>query len=219
VNETLTVLNSINERLGLVLEILSTDSVTEKPKYVEVAEKVLATANAALEEVIPAEIEEVSDETPSNENIEIGSIVTYAGDRETLAGKQGTIVDFANAWVVVAFDGEGNHAKCRKSELTLGGNEQPPEVTEVEVVKAEAEEVAKSLFDDEAAIYKIEKGSYKEYRDIHAIYSDVKKTIGNKKYLRFRAKKVVGDDTLTQEMCHRYLIGVQDEEYLKEVGQ
>lgn len=217
-NETLTVLNSINEKLGLVLEILSADSAPVKPKYVEVAEEVLATANAALEEVIPAEIEEVSNETPSNENIEIGSIVTYTGDRETLAGKQGTVVDFANAWTVVTFDGEGKHTKCRKSELTLGANEQPPEVTEVEVVKAEAEEVAKSLFDDEAASYKIEKGSYKEYRDIHAIYSDVKKTIGNKKYLRFRAKKVVGDDVTTQEMCHRYLIGVQDEEYLKEVG-
>jgi hypothetical protein len=219
VNETLTVLNSINEKLGLVLEKLSADQPIVKPKYVEVAEKVLATANAALEEVIPAEIEEVSNETPSNENIEVGSIVTYTGDREALAGKQGTVVDFANAWTVVTFDGEGSHTKCRKKDLTLAGNEQPPEVTEVEVVKAEAEEVAKSLFDDEAAIYKIEKGSYKEYRDIHAIYSDVKKTIGNKKYLRFRAKKVVGDDVTTQEMCHRYLLGVQDEEYLKEVGQ
>jgi len=219
VKETLTVRNSINENLRLVLEILSADQPIVKPKYVEVAEKVLATANAALEEVIPAEIiEEVSTETPSNENIEIGAIVTYTGDREALAGKQGTVVEFANAWTVVAFDGEGSHSKCRKSDLTLVGNEQPPEVTEVEVVMAEVEEVAKSLFDDEAASYKIEKGSYKEYRDIHAIYSDVKKTIGNKKYLRFRAKKVVGDDVTTQEMCHRYLIGVQDEEYLKEVG-
>ncbi len=131
-------------------------------------------------------------------------------------------MDFANAWTVVTFEGEGSHTKCRKSELTLGANSypgQPPEVTEVEVVKAEAEEVAATLFDDEAATHKIEKGSYKEYRDIHAIYSDVKKTAGNKKYLRFRAKKVVGDDVTTQEMCHRYLLGVQDEEYLKEVGQ
>ena len=218
-NETLTVLNSINEKLGLVLEKLSADQPIVKPKYVEVAEKVLATANDALEEVIPAEIEEVSDETPSNENIEIGSIVTYTGDRSELAGKRGTVVELRNAWTVVAFDNEGSHSSCRKKDLTLGGNEQPPEVTEVEVVKAEAEEVAKSLFDDEAASYKFEKGSYKEYRDIHAIYSDVKKTTGNRKYLRFRAKKVVGDDVTTQEMCHRYLIGVQDEEYLKEVGQ
>ena len=218
-NETLTVLNSINEKLGLVLEKLSADQPIVKPKYVEVAEKVLATANAALEEVIPAVTEEVSDETPSNENIEIGSIVTYTGDRSELAGKRGTVVELRNAWTVVAFDNEGSHSSCRKKDLTLAGNEQPPEVTEVEVVKAEAEEVAKSLFDDEAASYKFEKGSFKEYRDLHAIYSDVKKTLGNRKYLRFRAKKVIGDDVTTQEMCHRYLIGVQDEEYLNEVGQ
>ena len=218
--ETLTVLNSINENLRLILEILSADQPIVKPKYVEVAEKVLATANAALEEVIPAEIiEEVSTETPSNENIEIGAIVTYTGDREALAGKQGTVVDFANAWVIVALDGEGSHSKCRKSDLTLAGNEQPPEVTEVEVVMAEAKQVAESLFDEEAANHKFEKGSYREYRDIHAIYSDVKKSLANKKYLRFRAQNVILEDATTQEMCHRYLIGVQDEEYLKEVGQ
>jgi len=218
VKETLTVLNSINEKLGLVLEILSADQPIVKPKYVEVAEKVLSAGNAALEEVIPAVIEEVSTETPSNENIEVGSIVTYTGDRGELAGKRGTVVDLRNAWTVVNFDNEGDHTKCRKSELTLAGNEQPPEVTEKEVVVAEEKAVAESLFDDEAASHKIEKGSFKEYRDIHAIYSDVKKALGNKKYLRFRAKKVIGDDALTQEMCHRYLIGVQDEEYLKEVG-
>ena len=43
--------------------------------------------------------------------------------------------------------------------------------------------------------------------------------VGNRKYLRFRATKVIGGDTLTQEMCHRYLVGIQDEEYLNEVGQ
>ena len=119
----------------------------------------------------------------------------------------------------MAFDGEGKHTKCRKSELTLGANEQPPEQTEKEVVVAEEKAVAESLFDEEASGHKIEKGSFKEYRDIHAIYSDQKKMVGNRKYLRFRAKKVIGGDTLTQEMCHRYLVGIQDEEYLNEVGQ
>ena len=57
-NETLTVLNSINEKLGLVLEMLSADSTPVKPKYVEVAERVLSVGNAALEEVVPAIIEE-----------------------------------------------------------------------------------------------------------------------------------------------------------------
>ena len=217
--ETLTILNSINEKLGLVVEMLSADSAPVKPKYVEVAEKVLSVGNEALEEVIPAVIEEVSTETPSNETLEIGSIITYTGDREGLSGKRGTVVEVRGAWVVVAFDGEGKHTKCRKSELTLGANEQPPEQTEKEVVVAEEKAVAESLFDEEASSHKIEKGSFKEYRDIHAIYSDPKKMVGNRKYLRFRAKKVIGDDTLTQEMCHRYLIGVQDEEYLNEVGQ
>jgi hypothetical protein len=214
VKETLTILNSINEKLGLVVEMLSADSAPVKPKYVEVAEKVLSVGNEALEEVIPAVIEEVSTETPSNETLEVGSIITYTGDREVLSGKRGTVVEVRGAWVVVAFDGEGKHTKCRKSELTLGTNEQPPEQTEKEVVVAEEKAVAESLFDEEASSHKIEKGSFKEYRDIHAIYSDQKKMVGNRKYLRFRAKKVIGDDTLTQEMCHRYLIGIQDEEYL-----
>jgi hypothetical protein len=103
--------------------------------------------------------------------------------------------------------------------LTLGANEQPPEQTEKEVVVAEEKAVAESLFDEEASSHRFEKGSYKEYRDIHAIYSDQKKMLGNRKYLRYRAQNVIGGDTLTQEMCHRYLIGVQDEEYLNEVGQ
>ena len=212
--ETLTILNSINEKLGLVVEMLSADSAPVKPKYVEVAEKVLSVGNEALEEVIPAVIEEVSTETPSNETLEVGSIITYTGDREVLSGKQGTVVEVRGAWVVVAFDGEGKHTKCRKSELTLGANEQPPEQTEKEVEVAEEKAVAESLFDEEASSHKIEKGSFKEYRDIHAIYSDQKKMVGNRKYLRFRATKVIGGDTLTQEMCHRYLVGIQDEEYL-----
>ena len=219
VKETLTVLNSINEKLGLVLEMLSADSAPVKPKYVEVAEKVLSVGNAALEEVIPAIIEEeVSQEAQTNEEMEIGSIITYTGDREELADKRGTIVDLRNAWVVVAFDGSGDHTKCRKSQLTLA-SEQPPEETEKEVEVAEEQAVAETLFDDEAACFKIEKGSFKEYRDLHAIYSDQKKMVGNRKYLRFRAVKVVGDDTLTQEMCHRYLLGVQDEEYLHQIHQ
>ena len=212
--ETLTILNSINEKLGLVVEMLSADSAPVKPKYVEVAEKVLSVGNDALEEVIPAVIEEVSTETPSNETLEVGSIITYTGDREVLSGKRGTVVEVRGAWVVVAFDGEGKHTKCRKSELTLGANEQPPEQTEKEVVVAEEKAVAESLFDEEASSHRFEKGSYKEYRDIHAIYSDQKKMLGNRKYLRYRAQNVIGGDTLTQEMCHRYLIGIQDEEYL-----
>ena len=222
--ETLTILNSINEKLGLVVEMLSADSAPVKPKYVEVAEKVLSVGNEALEEVIPAVIEEVSTETPSNETLEVGSIITYTGDRGVLSGKQGTVVEVRGAWVVVAFDGEGKHTKCRKSELTLGANEQPPEQTEKEVEVAEEKsgwepEGLTDTFDEVASSHKIEKGSFKEYRDLHAIYSDQKKMVGNRKYLRFRATKVIGDDTLTKEMCHRYLIGVQDEEYLKEVGQ
>lgn len=233
--ETLTILNSINEKLGLVVEMLSADSAPVKPKYVEVAEKVLSVGNDALEEVIPAVIEEVSTETPSNETMDrdmaiamailgvpslnVGSIITYTGDREVLSGKRGTVVEVRGAWVVVAFDDEGKHTKCRKSELTLGANEQPPEQTEKEVAVAEEKsgweaEGLTDTFDEEASSHRFEKGSYKEYRDIHAIYSDQKKMLGNRKYLRYRAQNVIGGDTLTQEMCHRYLVGIQDEEYL-----
>ena len=214
--ETLTVLNSINEKLRLVVEMLSATTGQVKPKYVEVAEKILAASNATLEEVIPADtIEAVSEETPLNEELEIGSIITYIGDRKTLSGKQGTIVEVKNAWVVVAFDGEGKNSRVNHDELTLGVSEQPPEETQVEALIAEEEAVAEALFDDEAASYKIERGSFKDYRDIHAIYSDQKKMVGNRKYLRFRALKVMGGDALTQEMCHRYLVGIEDEEHMK----
>lgn len=222
-NETLTVLNSINEKLGLIVEAMNLD----KPAYVKVAEQTLEVSNAKVEEIVPVvqEKEEaltVSEEAQLNE-IAIGSRVTYTGEeREALLGKIGTVVDLRKAWTVVRFDDDGGDTKCRKKDLSLAGNEQPPEKTEAEVVVEEASQKepqveSESAFDEEAASFKFEEGSYRQYRDIHAIYSDTKKTEGNRRYLRFRAKNVVKGDTVAKEMCHRYLIGVGDEVYLKEV--
>ena len=108
-----------------------------------------------------------------------------------------------------AFDDQGSDTKCRKKDLSLENNEQPPEKTEVEVAE-EATEPAQeefssglmmeSTFDEEAAGFKFSEGSYKQYRDIHAIYSDTKKTEGNRRYLRFRAKNVVKGDTLAMNV-------------------
>ena len=222
-NETLTVLNSINEKLGLIVEAMNLD----KPAYVKVAEQTLEASNAKVEEIVPVvqEKEEalpVSAEAQLNE-IAIGSRVTYTGEeREALLGKIGTVVDLRKAWTVVRFDDDGGDTKCRKKDLSLAGNEQPPEKTEAEVAVEEASQKepqveSESAFDEEAASFKFEEGSYRQYRDIHAIYSDTKKTEGNRRYLRFRAKNVVKGDTVAKEMCHRYLIGVGDEVYLKEV--
>ena len=223
-NETLTVLNSINEKLGLLVNAL----ILEKPHYVEVAKKALEVQNALVEGTLPVvqqkeeEAQPASTEETQTNEIAVGSRVTYTGkDREALFGLVGTVVDLRNAWTVVRFDDQGSDTKCRKKDLSLENNEQPPEKTEVEVAEEATEPVAEaeSAFDEEAAGFKFSEGSYKQYRDIHAIYSDAKKTEGNRRYLRFRAQNVVKGDEVAKEMCHRYLIGVGDEVYLKEVGQ
>lgn len=223
-NETLTVLNSINEKLGLIVKAMQ-----GKPAYVKVAEKTLEASNATVEEVVPVvqqneeEAQPASTEETQTNEIVIGSRVTYTGkDREALFGLVGTVVDLRNAWTVVRFDDQGSDTKCRKKDLSFANNEQPPEKTEVEVAEEATEIVpleAEFTFDDEAAGFKFAEGSYKQYRDIHAIYSDAKKTEGNRRYLRFRAQNVVKGDLLAKEMCHRYLIGVADEVYMKEVRQ
>ena len=240
-NETLTVLNSINEKLGLIVMAMQ-----GKPAYVKVAEQTLEASNATVEKVVPVvqeneeEAQPASTEETQTNEIVVGSRVTYTGkDREALFGLVGTVVDLRNAWTVVRFDDQGSDTKCRKKDLSLENNEQPPEKTEVEVVEeaeaqrnvvvegrviAASEVLAaddddremRAFFDEEAAGFKFTEGSYKQYRDIHAIYSDPKKTEGNRRYLRFRAQNVVKGDTVAKEMCHRYLIGVQDGEYLKE---
>jgi hypothetical protein len=224
VNETLTVLNSINEKLGLIVMAMQ-----GKPAYVKVAEQTLEASNATVEEVVPVvqeneeEAQPASTEETQTNEIVVGSRVTYTGkDREALFGLVGTVVDLRNAWTVVRFDDQGSDTKCRKKDLSLENNEQPPEKTEVEVAEEATETVpleAEFTFDEEAAGFKFSEGSYKQYRDIHAIYSDAKKTEGNRRYLRFRAQNLVKGDEVAKEMCHRYLIGVGDEVYLKEVSQ
>ena len=229
-NETLTVLNSINEKLGLIVNAMNLD----KPAYVKVAEQTLEASNATVEETVPVvqqneEAQPASTEETQTNEIVVGSRVTYTGkDREALFGLVGTVVDLRNAWTVVRFDDQGSDTKCRKKDLSLENNEQPPEKTEVEVAEEATEPVPTypsystdgwGVFDEEAAGFKFSEGSYKQYRDIHAIYSDPKKSAGNRRYLRYRAQNLVKGDTLAAVMCHRYLIGVADEVYLTELGQ
>ena len=56
-NETLTVLNSINEKLGLIVEAMNLD----KPAYVKVAEQTLEVSNAKVEEIVPVVQEKKND--------------------------------------------------------------------------------------------------------------------------------------------------------------
>lgn len=238
-NETLTVLNSINEKLGLLVNAL----ILEKPHYVEVAKKALEIQNALVEGTLPVvqeneeEAQPASTEETQTNEIVVGSRVTYTGEnRPAIEGMVGTVVDLRKAWTVVRFDESGIDTKCRKKDLSLANNEQPPEKTEVEVAEEATESAQEDdavalamivlgdshgnpIFDEEAAGFKFSEGSYKQYRDIHAIYTDPKKTEGNRRYLRFRAQNVVKGDEVAKEMCARYLIGVADEVYLKEAGQ
>ena len=136
-NETLTVLNSINEKLGLIVM-----AMLDKPAYVKVAEQTLEASNATVEKVVPVvqeneeEAQPASTEETQTNEIVVGSRVTYTGkDREALFGLVGTVVDLRNAWTVVRFDDQGSDTKCRKKDLSLENNEQPPEKTEVEVAE------------------------------------------------------------------------------------
>jgi hypothetical protein len=104
--------------------------------------------------------------------------------------------------------------------------EQPPEVADndpAEDVTEEEEETPvypdnSISLDEEAAGYRLPKGKWAEYRDLHAIYSDTKNAAVNHRYLRMRAQKVFAGDEKTKEMCHRYLMSIGDEEYMSEVN-
>jgi kynurenine formamidase len=71
--------------------------------------------------------------------------------------------------------------------------------------------------DEEAAAYAIPQGMFAAYQNLHKIYTDSANADRNRKFLRYRAHNVLKGDEVTKEMCHRYLMSVRDEEYLKEV--
>ena len=181
--------------------------------------------------------------TESSEDFDVGKKVLFIGDREAYKGKQGTIVEINGAWVRVVFEDDSKPVSCRKMELSTTIVEQAP-VDESNELSMDEEWAAKNKIaemvdeehpdllkdevvaetpvqstglDEEAAAHKIPQGAYSTYRDIHAIYSDMNKRKGNRNYLQYRAKHVIKDDVTTKEMCHRYLVSVNDEEYLKDV--
>lgn len=232
----------MNGKLNLLTELLAEMLQAPEPKFVQVAKKTLAQTDEVVEELAPeSEKEEVKDDfiwlekmekkeetkTESSEDFDVGKKVLFIGDREAYKGKQGTIVEINGAWVRVVFEDDSKPVSCRKMELSTTIVEQAP--VEEEVVEEEAEleveeeevvaetPVQSTGLDEEAAAHKIPQGAYSTYRDIHAIYSDMNKRKGNRNYLRYRAKHVIKDDVTTKEMCHRYLVSVNDEEYLKDV--
>lgn len=220
-------LESIDGQLGVIVGLLREYMGANVPAPVRVAEQVLAEANAALEATVaPVPAVQVAD---SKEELAIGDKVVYIGTRKKdLQGVQGTITDIkeGSPWLVVMFEGMGNSVSVRKGEVSREQASQPPALSakEEQMVEEHLEEQYEASegsiikIDEEAASHKIEKGSFKEYRNIHAIYSDMKKAEANRKYLRFRATKVIGGDEITKEMCHRYLVSVQDEVYMQELS-
>lgn len=226
-------LQNIDAKLGVIVGLMEKYmGMDTRPAAIQFAERVLEEANAVVEQTIapvPTVKEQLKAAVESNdEDFQVGDSVLYVGTRkEDLKGKEGTILQDkeGSPWFVVMFDGQPP-ANVRKGEISKTLVEQPPALSHEEEVaveehleaQQEASEGSIIKIDEEAAEYKIDKGSFKEYRNIHAIYTDMKKADANRKYLRFRASKVIGGDEVTKEMCHRYLVSVQDEEYMKEVG-
>jgi len=124
------------QSIGLISHILLQQEMgtLEKPKAIEVAQKVLESSNAAVEEVIEQVREDdstVVEDNGSNQEedkrMTVGSIVGYLGTkRKDLWGKSGTVVEVKPAgWFVVDFEKVPGTVTVRKGHLspTLS---QPP---------------------------------------------------------------------------------------------
>ena len=116
------------QSIGLISHILLQQEMgtLEKPKAIEVAQQVLESSNAAVEEVIEQVKEDVPDEgadsSPSTDDgvMTVGSIVGYLGTkRKDLWGKSGTVVEVKPAgWFVVDFEKVPGTVTVRKGHLT-----------------------------------------------------------------------------------------------------
>jgi len=237
-------LNLLTELLAEMLQAPEPKFVqVAKKTLAQTDEVVEELAPESEKEEVKAEVVESPTESESSEDFDVGKKVLFIGDREAYKGKQGTIVEINGAWVRVVFEDDSKPVSCRKMELSTTIVEQAP-VDESNELSMDEEWAAKNKIaemvdeehpdllkdevvaetpvqstglDEEAAAHKIPQGAYSTYRDIHAIYSDMNKRKGNRNYLRYRAKHVIKDDVTTKEMCHRYLVSVNDEEYLKDV--
>lgn len=227
------ILKNIDAKLGVIAGLIERYLGEDtKPAAVKLAEKVLEAGNAVVDTIAPAPQVTEEPTTPLDPNVldeefDVGDIVVYVGDRKKdLKGIIGTITEAKprSPWFTVLID--GNPVSVRKSEITKKLSEQPPALSHEEEVavekhledQQEASEGSIIKIDEEAAAYRLEAGICKDYRNIHAAYTDPKKGEGNRRYLRYRAKKVFKGDEHAKEMCHRYLVSVQDAEYLAGVS-
>ncbi len=234
-------LNLLTELLAEMLQAPEPKFVQVAKKTLAKTDEVVEElAPESEKEEVKVEVVESSTEEESSEDFIVGKKVLFIGDREAYKGKQGTIVEINGAWVRVVFEDSSKPVSCRKMELSQTIVEQAPveELSTEEEIHSQmkisdmvmeenpdllkdevvAETPVQSTgLDEEAAAHKIPQGAYSTYRDIHAIYSDMNKRKGNRNYLRYRAKHVIKDDVTTKEMCHRYLVSVNDEEYRKDV--
>jgi len=225
------IMQSMNEKLGAILRLLG-DHFAVSPDMMKDAVAAVETVQAATVETKTKakEIEEQPVSASEDYTPEVGDRVRYTGGRNSIPDGMGTVTEVKGpGWTKVVFDSEpSNSYSIRRNDLRLAG-EQPPEVTEEEAEAAQAEADAAEeeeespvypgeiTIDEEAAAYAIPQGMFTAYQNLHKIYTDSANADRNRKFLRYRAHNVLKGDEVTKEMCHRYLMSVRDEEYLKEV--
>lgn len=216
-------LNRVAENIALLSRTLLKEDVLTPPAFVVAAQEVLDVANATMDKAVKQNEEATLDTTEENsdETLEVGSQVKYVGDRESLKGQLGAIVEVKErGWVVVVWN-NGDTKSARTNELELFGGQPPQEEPAEENSEEPVEEPTPTrieeksttediVLDEEAANYQIPTGLYAKFASIHHIYKAGEK---DRKWLRFRASKALNCE-LTQSMCQRYLVSVKDSEYL-----
>ena len=216
-------LNRVAENIALLSRTLLKEDALTPPAFVVAAQEVLDVANATMDKAVKQNEEATLDTTEENsdETLEVGSQVKYVGDRESLKGQLGAVVEVKErGWVVVVWN-NGDTKSARTNELKLFGGQPPQEEAAPENSEEPVEEPTPTrieeksttediVLDEEAANYQIPTGLYAKFASIHHIYKASEK---DRKWLRFRASKPLNCET-TQSMCQRYLVSVKDSEYL-----
>jgi len=217
-------LNRVAENIALLSRTLLKEDALTPPAYVVAAQEVLDVANATMDKAVKQNEEATLKTTEENseETLEVGSQVKYVGDRESLKGQLGAVVEVKErGWVVVVWN-NGDTKSARTNELELFGGQPPQEepvaeenseepVEEPTPTRIEEKSTTEDIvLDEDAANYQIPTGLYAKFASIHHIYKASEK---DRKWLRFRASKPLNCET-TQAMCQRYLVSVKDSEYL-----
>jgi hypothetical protein len=216
-------LNRVAENIALLSRTLLKEDALTPPAYVVAAQEVLDVANATMDKAVKQNEEATLKTTEENseETLEVGSQVKYVGDRESLKGQLGAVVEVKErGWVVVVWN-NGDTKSARTNELELFGGQPPQEEPAEENSEEPVEEPTPTrieeksttediVLDEDAANYQIPTGLYAKFASIHHIYKASEK---DRKWLRFRASKPLNCET-TQSMCQRYLVSVKDSEYL-----